>query len=112
MQSPKIKPIKTLLVSLAALLLIPAAGYASESAQLATGQHLYESACIACHGTGAAGAPELGDKAAWAPYIAAGMENMVTVALHGKGSMPARGGTEASEADLRAAVEYIVSLSK
>jgi cytochrome c5 len=77
------------------------------------GEKLYKSACFACHGTGVAGAPKLGDKAAWAPYIETGMDTMVKVAIQGKGAMPPKGGaTNASEDEIRAAVQYMVDAAK
>jgi len=77
------------------------------------GQKIYQGTCIACHGTGAAGAPKFGNKADWAPRIALGMDTLLNVALHGKGAMPPKGGNPAlSEADIRAAIEYMVSHSK
>ncbi|WP_459616652.1 c-type cytochrome [Bordetella sp. 2513F-2] len=77
------------------------------------GEKLYKSTCFACHGTGVANAPKFGDKAAWAPYIATGMDAMVQVAMQGKGAMPPKGGAAtASEADIRAAVEYMVNAAK
>jgi cytochrome c5 len=78
----------------------------------ASGEALYKQACFACHGTGAAGAPKLGDKAAWAPRVAQGMPALVQSALKGKNAMPPKGGTNASEAELRAAVEYMVNAAK
>jgi nitrite reductase (NO-forming) len=105
---------KALSLALISLALIPALSTASDIASLdATtmirGEKLYKSACIACHGTGAANAPMLGNKKAWAPIIEQGMDQMISVATHGKGAMPARGGTKADDATLRAAVEYMVS---
>ncbi|SAI22085.1 cytochrome c [Bordetella ansorpii] len=77
------------------------------------GEKLYKTTCFACHGTGVANAPKLGDKAAWAPYIATGLDTMVKVATQGKGAMPPKGGAmNASDADFRAAVEYMVNASK
>ena len=77
------------------------------------GKKIYEGTCIACHGTGAAGAPKFGNKADWAPRIALGMKTLLDVALHGKGAMPPKGGNPGlSEADIRAAIEYMVSHSK
>jgi len=77
------------------------------------GEKLYKSTCFACHGTGVANAPKFGDKAAWAPYIATGLDTMVQVAMKGKGAMPPKGGAAtASEADIRAAVEYMVNAAK
>lgn len=95
-----------------ALMFVPGLSQANDKAELAVGQKLYDSACVACHGTGAAGAPELGNKAAWAPYIAGGRAQMMQVALQGKGAMPARGGTDASDAEMKAAVEYIIHMSQ
>ena len=77
------------------------------------GKQVYDSVCTACHSTGVANAPKFGDKAAWAPRIATGMDTLLNVALHGRGAMPPKGGNPAlSEAQLRAAVEYMVSHSK
>lgn len=77
------------------------------------GEKLYKSACMVCHTTGAANAPKLGNKAAWAPLIEQGMESMMDIALKGKGAMPPRGGaTKANDDELRAAVEYMVSKAK
>jgi len=76
------------------------------------GEKLYKSVCFACHDAGVAGAPKLGDKAAWDPLIATGMDAMVEIALHGKGAMPPRGGSQASDDEIRAAVQYMVSQVK
>ncbi|WP_207958670.1 cytochrome c5 family protein, partial [Pigmentiphaga sp. D-2] len=65
------------------------------------------------HGAGIAGAPKFGDKAAWAKYIATGVDTMVSVAMQGKGAMPPKGGAaNATEADIRAAVQYMVDAAK
>lgn len=76
------------------------------------GEKLYKSVCFACHDAGVANAPKLGDKAAWEPLIATGMDTMVEIAIHGKGAMPPRGGSQASDAEIRAAVEYMVQASQ
>jgi cytochrome c5 len=71
---------------------------------------VYTQSCAACHATGAAGAPKLGDAAAWGPRIALGMDELMHTVLKGKGAMPPRGTCMAcSDEDLRAAVEYMVS---
>lgn len=75
----------------------------------ADGKKLYQSACVACHTTGVANAPRLGDKTAWQPLIDRGMDSMMEVALKGKGAMPPRGASTADDATLRAAVEYMIS---
>lgn len=60
---------------------------------LQSGEAVYQLACVACHGSGAAGAPKLGDAAAWAPRIAQGYDTVVKHAIEGfKGTMPAKGG--------------------
>lgn len=85
----------------------------SSAAVNPAGEKLYKSTCFACHGAGIAGAPKFGDKAAWAPYIETGIDAMVKVALQGKGAMPPKGGAaNASEEDIRAAVEYMVNAAK
>ncbi len=87
----------------------PAAGKLDASA----GEKLFKQTCSACHATGVAGAPKLGDKAAWAPRIKLGVDALVAVALKGKGAMPPRGtAMNASDAEIRAAVEYMVSKAK
>lgn len=85
----------------------------AENIDLALGEKIYKQACFACHAAGVAGAPKLGDKAAWGPYIETGMDTMVSVVISGKGAMPPKGGlASASESDLRAAVAYMVSQSQ
>ncbi len=73
------------------------------------GKAIYDSTCTACHSSGAAGAPKLGDAGAWAPRIKAGPAALYANATKGKGAMPARGGNASlSDADLKAAVDYMV----
>lgn len=85
---------------------------AAAAAGSGSGEALYKQACVACHAAGVAGAPKLGDKAAWAPRIKTGLDAMVTSVLKGKGAMPPRGASAGSDADIRAAVEYMVNASK
>ena len=74
---------------------------------------MYDSACMACHGAGVAGAPKTGDKAAWAARLKAGMDALYTAALKGKNAMPPKGGQmQLADADVKAAVDYMVSLVK
>jgi len=73
---------------------------------------LYNSVCVACHGAGIAGAPTTRDKAAWKPRIAQGKDVMYNSALHGKNAMPPKGGSSAPDADVKAAVDYLVSQAK
>lgn len=74
-----------------------------------TGEALYKQACVVCHAAGVAGAPKFGDKEAWAPRLKAGTDALVQSATKGKNAMPPRGGSTASDADLRAAVEYMTN---
>lgn len=94
-----------------------AATTASAVAKAATpvadaGKALYESACQACHAAGVAGSPKLGDKAAWAPRLVAGVDGLTASVVKGKGAMPAKGGSAASEAEIKAAVQYMVATVK
>lgn len=78
-----------------------------------TGEATYKKACMNCHAQGMAGSPKFGDKAAWAPRIKTGKPALYNSALKGKGAMPAKGGqTMLSDADVKAAVDYMVSKSK
>ena len=86
---------------------------APAAASTADGKKLYDATCFACHGAGIAGAPKFGDKASWAKYVATGVDAMVSVAMQGKGAMPPKGGAaNATEADIRAAVQYMVDAAK
>lgn len=78
-----------------------------------SGEEIYKGTCMACHTTGAAGSPKLGDAAAWAPRIAAGMETLMTNATNGLKAMPPKGlCMTCSDEELRSAVEYIVANSQ
>ena len=80
----------------------------------ADGKRIYEQSCISCHGMGAAGAPRVGDVAAWAPRIGKGLDAMVKSSVNGlPPGMPAKGlCAGCSEADLRVAVIYMVENSR
>jgi len=83
------------------------------SPDLAHGQQIYRQACAFCHDKGVAGAPKTGDVAAWSPRLAQGMDTLYTVALRGKGAMPAKGGNPSlADADVKAAVDYLVAQSR
>jgi len=79
----------------------------------ADGKGVYEKTCAVCHATGLAGAPKFGDKAAWAPRIATGINTLHNSALHGKNAMPPKGGNLAlPDADVSAAVDYMAAAAK
>jgi len=73
---------------------------------------LYQGACFACHGTGAAGAPKLGDAAAWTDRLAKGLDTLVSSAVGGVGAMPPRGGSALDDDQIRSIVEYMMDNSK
>ena len=77
-----------------------------------TGEQVFAAVCTACHTAGVAGAPKIGDNAAWAPFIKAGYESLLNVALHGKGGMPAKGGNPTlSDYEVARAVVYMANKS-
>jgi cytochrome c5 len=96
----------------------PAAGAAPQAGGgQADGKKVFDSACAACHGAGIAGAPKLGDKAAWAPRIAEGANTLYTHAINGfqgkSGAMPPKGGNMSlPDTDVKAAVDYMISAAK
>jgi cytochrome c5 len=73
---------------------------------------LYTQLCQTCHASGVANAPKLGDKAAWAPRLALGIDGLTASAIKGKGAMPPKGGSTASDAELKTVVTYMVNASK
>ncbi len=72
-------------------------------------RELYAGACLACHDTGAAGAPRLGDNAAWQSRAGAGVASLVAAVVSGKGAMPPNGGSTYAEQELRLIVEYMLN---
>jgi cytochrome c5 len=77
-----------------------------------TPDQLYQGACFACHGTGAAGAPKLGDVAAWTDRLAKGLNALVSSAVGGVGAMPPRGGSPLDDDQIRSVVEYMIENAK
>jgi cytochrome c5 len=80
------------------------------------GKNLYSTACVACHGAGIAGAPKFGDKAAWAPRVKQGSAALYEHAIKGfqgkAGMMPPKGGSSASDDEVKAAVDYMAAAAK
>ena len=73
------------------------------------GATLYQRNCFACHDTAVAGAPRRGDKAAWAPRLAKGKDALHASAIRVLNAMPAKGGSGAPDADVKAAVDYMLA---
>ncbi|OJB23453.1 cytochrome C [Burkholderia ubonensis] len=101
----------------AAIAAIPKAGEkpaaAPTSADAASaGKALYTQVCQACHAAGVLNAPKFGSKEDWAPRLKEPMDTVYNYALHGKGAMPPKGGSTASDADVKAAVDYMVNAAK
>ncbi len=82
---------------------------ASDVASLKAGDQVYAGQCAACHATGVAGAPKLGDTAVWAPRVAQGYEVLLTSALKGKGAMGAQGGGDFSDFEIARAVVHMAN---
>ena len=76
------------------------------------GEALYKQACSVCHAAGVAGAPKFGDKAAWSARVGLGLDGLTASAIKGKNAMPPKGGSTASDADIKAAVEYMLTAVK
>ncbi len=95
----------------------PPAAAPAAAADLEQAKSVYNKACGLCHAAGVAGAPKPGDKADWGPRIAQGKEVLYKHALEGftgsKGAMPARGGsTTLTDQEVKAVVDYMVTLSQ
>ncbi len=83
------------------------------SAQAASPGQVYQTTCFGCHGTGVAGAPRLGDAAAWAPRIAKGMDALLSNTISGVNAMPPKGlCMNCSDDELRTVIEYMVAQSR
>ena len=76
-----------------------------------SGEQIYKSICAACHDSGAANAPKLGDKAAWAPRIKLGLDGLVKSAIVGKNAMPPKGGSDANDIELARTIVYLANKS-
>jgi cytochrome c5 len=85
---------------------------ASATVAPGAGAALYKQACTACHAVGIAGAPKSGDKVAWGARVGLGVDALTASVIKGKGIMPARGGSSASDAEIKAAVEYMLAQLK
>ena len=95
-------PVVVLLSALA--LATPAEG----ARKMREGKQVVETTCAACHAEGKDNAPKIGDRAAWTPRLAKGLDTLVDAAVNGHGGMPSRGGVSQLEREeLRSAVLYM-----
>ena len=76
---------------------------------LRAGQEVFNAQCAACHTSGVAGAPKLGDKGAWSARLGQGYDTLLTHALKGKGAMGAQGGGEYNDLEIGRAVVYMTN---
>ena len=76
-----------------------------------SGEQIYKAVCGGCHEAGVAGAPKLGDNAAWAARIKTGLDGMMKVAIAGKNGMPPRGASDANDAELARAIVFMANKS-
>lgn len=92
---------------------IAAAALAATAARADDGKTVYEKTCSVCHAAGVANAPKLGDKAAWAPRVGAGVPALVATVVKGKGAMPPKAGNAGLKDDeIKAAVEFMLAAVK
>jgi cytochrome c5 len=113
----RIKPVAQVNVASAETPRAPVKSAAVAPPRSRDGQQVYQAACVACHDAGIAGAPKLGDKSQWAKHVAKGLDTLYASAVNGvqgsAGVMPPKGGNPAlSNAEVRAAVDYMVARSK
>jgi cytochrome c5 len=92
---------------------IAAAACLAAPAMAADGKAVYDKTCTVCHASGVANAPKFGDKSAWAPRVATGKDALLGSVIKGKGAMPPKAGAaDLSEADIKAAIDYMVAAAK
>ena len=78
-----------------------------------SGEDIYAAKCVACHATGAANAPKLGDKGAWVTRIGNGIDVLYSNAINGINGMPAKGlCMDCSDDEIKATVDYMVDNSQ
>ena len=82
---------------------------ASDPASIRSGEQVYQGQCVACHGSGAAGAPKFGDEGAWGPRLKQGFDTLLQSALKGKGAMGPQSGGDFSDFEIARAVVYMAN---
>lgn len=90
----------------------PAAVAPTKAVAKLDGAAVYKAVCVACHASGVAGAPKLGDKAAWAARTAGGIDALLASVIKGKNAMPPRAGSKLSDEELRAGVQHMLDALK
>jgi len=104
---------KTISLVIALGFVVSSVGAAGAAKAARTGKQVYESACIACHGTGAAGAPKFGDKVWLELEKKEGLKELVKDAIKGERAMPPKGGcTDCTDDEIRNAVTYMIDAAK
>jgi len=83
-----------------------------EGAEASPGKKAYEASCAVCHATDAMGAPEVGNKKAWAAVLEKGIDKVYHNAIHGINGMPPKGGTSLPDDEIKQIVDYMVGASK
>ena len=79
---------------------------------LLKGDAVYQNNCAACHTSGAAGAPKMGDKGAWSARLGKGLEGLSASVIKGKGAMPARGGNpDLADDEIKRAIAFMLNES-
>ena len=96
--------------TLAAAKTAPAAAVVAVAA--GAGEAVYKQACGVCHAAGVAGAPKFGSKESWAIRLPMGVDTLTASVIKGKGAMPPKGGSTASDAEIRASVEFMLAAVK
>lgn len=85
----------------------------ADAGPLEPGQAVYKKACVVCHAAGVAGAPKFGDKAAWSPRAAKGIDTLLKNSITGINAMPARGTcADCTDVQLKEAIEYMLKSSQ
>lgn len=82
---------------------------ASDASALKSGEEVFKTQCSACHAAGVAGAPKLGDAAAWGSRLGQGFQALLTSALKGKGAMGPQGGGDFTDVEIGRAVVYMAN---
>jgi len=93
--------------------LIAASAFMAIASNANADKEIYDTKCASCHATGVAEAPIFGDKDAWAPRIATGMDSLLAVSIKGKGAMPPKGACmDCTDAQLKSAIQYMIDAAK